>query len=33
MRKLDLAEFEPSEKKFYFGDYAIWEFIDSSIKP
>jgi hypothetical protein len=33
MRKLDLAEFKPNEKKFDFGDYVIWEFIDSSIKP
>jgi hypothetical protein len=33
MKKLDLAKFKPKDRKFVFGDYVIWQFIDSSIRP
>jgi hypothetical protein len=32
MKEIDLAKFRPKEKKFEFGSFTIWEFVDSSIK-
>lgn len=31
-KKIDLATFRPSDKKFEFGRHTVYEFIDSSIK-
>ena len=32
MEKIDLANFKPDDTEFSFGNFTIWEFVDSSIK-